>query len=100
MIVIRVILHRRALRRALEASDGLSGVYTAIATMIIESYALYSATLLAYILPWAINSPVLQIFSGALRSIQVRSVFTFPQCPAALGHYFLIMFTHRSSLRI
>jgi hypothetical protein len=100
MIVTRVILHRRGLRRALEASDGLSGVYTAIATMIIESYALYAVALLAYTIPWAIGSPVTGIFSKTAGAIQVRSFFTFPQCSVVLGHCSLIMFTHRSSLRI
>jgi hypothetical protein len=78
MIIIRVILHRRVLRRALGASDGFSGLYTAIAIMIIESYALYAVALLSYTVAWAINSWVTGIFSRALGAIQVRSFFTFP----------------------
>jgi hypothetical protein len=100
MIVIRVILHMRGLRRALKASEVFSGVYKTIATMIIESYALYAVAIVANTVHWATDSTVVGLFSAALRSVQVCPVFTFPQCPPVLGHCSLIAFTHRSSLHV
>ena len=98
MIVARLVLHRRDLRKALGASDSSSGVYTALAAMIIESYALYAVAFLVYIVPWALDSWITPLFSKILPSIQVcaplrSSVCCYPgRC--------LIVVAHRSLLRI
>ena len=63
MIVIRLVLHRRNLRKVLGTSDGTSGLYTAIVTMFIESYALYAIAFLLYIVPWALGSHVATLFA-------------------------------------
>ena len=81
MIVIRLIVHVRNIRRLTGASDGSSGFHTAaatVATMLVESYAIYAAALLAYIVPWAIQSWVLAIFSTVIGTAQVRFVSTLP----------------------
>ena len=84
MIVTRLILHRRNLRKAIGASDGVSGLYTAIVTMIIESYAIYAATFLAYIVSWAVDSVFVAIPSKGIGAIQVRAAFIFPRRTATL----------------
>ena len=97
MIVMRLIAHRRDVRKFIGALDVTSGPYTAIIRMVSESYALYAITFLLYIVPWAIGSPVMNLFFDPLRAIQVRTVFSFPICAASLGHHFSIMVTgHRS----
>ena len=82
MIVIRLIVHVRNIRKLTGASDGSSsGFNTAaatVATMLVESYAIYAAALLAYIVPWAIQSWVLAIFSTVIGTAQVRFVSTLP----------------------
>ena len=83
MIVIRLMIHVRSLRKATGASSGSSGLHTATATvitMLIESYALYAVALLAYLIPWAIESWVTLIFTGTVGTIQVCPVSTSPRC--------------------
>ena len=46
--------------------------------MLIESYAIYAATLLLYIVPFAINSSVLGLFNGLIPTIQVRIISACP----------------------
>ena len=90
MIVIRLTLHIRNIRKAAGVSCGPSELHataTAVVTMLIESYALYAATLLLYIIPWALYSPVAYIFSEAISTTQVRAVRSpFPRSAATLGH--------------
>jgi hypothetical protein len=82
MIVMRIILHIRAFKKAIGASSGFEGLHT-VAAMLIESYALYAITLLLYIVPWALEGSFATLFNGALGAVQVRVVFTFPRCVAA-----------------
>ena len=79
MIVTRLIMHRRNVRKVMGASGGAIGLYTAVVTMLIESYALYAVAFLLYMVPWAIESWVLSIFSSVLGAVQVRGVFAFPE---------------------
>ena len=77
MIVIQLIVHTRNVRKITMASCGSIGLTSAtatVATMLIESYALYVVTLLVYIVPWAVDSAVGDIFSGLVGSIQVLSL--------------------------
>ena len=82
MIVTRLILHRRNFRRAIGASNGSDGLFTAIVTMLVESCALCAITYILCIVP---SSWVEDIFSGVLGSVQVRAFFTFPRCGVTLG---------------
>jgi hypothetical protein len=84
MIVTRLIVHRRDVRRAMGDLGGDGGLYTAIVTMLMESYALYAVAFLLYIVPWAIHNRVMSIFSDTLGAIQVRAVFAFLRCAASL----------------
>ena len=71
MIVIRLILHTRNIRDAMGIS-GIGGLSKAIATMFIESCALYAVSSLLVLGPWsAVNSSV-DIFLPILAEAQVR----------------------------
>ena len=76
MIIIRLVLHHRDIRHALGTS--VSGLYGAIITTLVESYALYAGTLLLYVIPLAANSIVSNIFVDALGGAQVSTVVVFP----------------------
>ena len=85
MIVIRLIVHMRNVRKATKTLDGSSGLHTAVAavvTMLIESYALYAGILLAYTIPYAMNSNVDVVFPGVLCPLHVCVVFII--CDALL----------------
>ena len=71
MIIIRLIVHIRNIRNATGASDGPGGLRTVV-MMLIESYALYAGVLLAYTIPWALDSWVAFLFSRLIGSVQVR----------------------------
>jgi hypothetical protein len=73
MIVTRLILHSRDIRKAMGGSNQTNGrgLYTAIVTMLIESYALYALTFVTYAVPWAIDSYVASTVSKLLGSVQV-----------------------------
>ena len=78
MIVIRLVVHIRNVRKAIGASDGSTGLHTTTATVVailVESYAIYAIALLLYIVPWAVSSPVVDLFSKALGTMQVRFFF-------------------------
>ena len=86
MIVTRLVLHIRNVRKAIGTSSGAGGLHTTaatVATMLIESYALYAVILLVYIVPWALNSPVQLIFFAVTGPIQVRAVL----CLSLMGCY-------------
>ena len=74
MIVTRLTLHRRNFRNVQGASQRVGGLYTAIVTILIESYALYAIAFLLYIVPWALGHPIVYLFSQVLGNVQVRVV--------------------------
>ena len=81
MIVVRLVVHIKDIRKTIGASDGpgarLHTVASTVATMVVESYALYAIILLSWVVSWALESWVVTIFSGAVGSVQVRDIFTF-----------------------
>ena len=76
MIVIRLILHGRNVRTATGSPAGISGLYKAIVTMLIESSAIYAVTSLLVIGLWVVGSHAVNTFLPILSEIQVR---TFPR---------------------
>ena len=87
MIVLRLIVHVRNIRNSTGDPDGSGGLHKAAATvvmMLIESYALYAGVLLAYTIPSALNSWVVNLFSRVLGAVQVRVVLTIPDALLAL----------------
>jgi len=75
MIVARLLIHQRNIRKAVRASAGFSGLYTAVVTMLVESAALYAFTFLLYIGSWASDSAVVYIFSPIISQIEVIAPF-------------------------
>jgi len=74
MIVIRLILHGRNVRIATGSSAGISGLYNTIATMLIESSALFAVSALLVIGPMATNDiSLLNLTAPILTETQVRA---------------------------
>ena len=71
MIVVRLALHSRNIRAITGAPVGITGMYKAIITMLIESSALYAATSLFVV--GQSSSGISYLFMPILSEIQVRS---------------------------
>ena len=73
-IVVRLALHDKNVRATTGSPAGLSGLYKSIATMFIESSALYTASSLLVTGPLAAKkSTVTDMFFPILAQIQVRA---------------------------
>ena len=82
MIVIRLVMCGKNVRAATGSPAGSSGLYKSIATMLIESSALFAVSSLLVIGLWASQSSVTYVFSPILSETQVRA---FPQLPSMGG---------------
>ena len=71
MIIIRIALHTRNTRAAMGIT-GIGGLCTTIITMLVESCALYAASVLLVIGSWAARSPIENFFGSIIGQIQVR----------------------------
>ena len=71
LIVVRLLMYRRAYLAHLPAEHALQ--YLSIATLIIESAALYSAFAIAFLVSYALNKPINQAWLGFAQAAQVRS---------------------------
>jgi len=71
MIVLRLFLGSRSVRAATGSSTGISGLYMAVATMLIESCSLYAVNVLVLIGLWVTNSAAAGAFLVILSEIQV-----------------------------
>lgn len=72
LIAVRLIMYRRTLLATLSKEQVKH--YVSLAAIIIESAALYSVLAFIFIVTYAINNPINQIFLGATNSGQVRSI--------------------------
>jgi len=70
-IVIRLVLHGRKIRAATGSPTGISGLYGTIATMLIESSAIFAVSSVLYIGLMAANNPVMDLISPILAETQV-----------------------------
>jgi len=75
MIVVRLVLHGRNVRTATGSAGGISGLYKAIATMLIESCALFAVGSLLVIVPLFTDSPAANGFQPIFAELQA-SVFS------------------------
>ena len=73
MIVVRLVLHSRNIRAAMGSPVGVSGLYKAIVTMLIESSALYAVNSLLFVGPWGAGNHAADIFLPILAETQVRT---------------------------
>jgi len=68
LIVIRLLLYRRQLRTLLP--EDRAWHYVSVSAIMVESAALYSVLALAFIVSYAVNHPINQIFLGSASSAQ------------------------------
>ena len=76
MIVIRLVLHGRNIRAATGSPAGISGLYKAVATMLIESSALYSLNSLLLVVMWTVQSDASPGVLPIIGEVQVRDFLT------------------------
>ena len=74
MIIVRLVLHGRNMRRATGSWADANGPYKAIVTMFVESYALYTVSLLVSLGVGYAHNPLQFTFSPILAVTQVRAV--------------------------
>ena len=72
MIVVRLVLYSRNVSTAMGSSTGISGLYKSIATMLVESSALFTVSSVLVIGPWAAKNPIANVFARILAVTQVR----------------------------
>ena len=75
MIVIRLVLHIRNIRTAMEAPSGFTGLYKTVLTMLIESSAIFAVSSLLSLGFWGSGSYVADVFSAIQAKTQVRAFF-------------------------
>ena len=78
MLITRLVLHSKNIRSAMGAQDGASGLYKTIVTMLVESGALYAASFVLLLGPWASQSVVENFAIQILPEIQVRTILLLP----------------------
>lgn len=75
MIVTRLYLHNRKIQSTMGASARASGLCMSVATMLIESCAIYAVALLLYLVPWGAKKFVQDIFWPLVANIEVIAPF-------------------------
>ena len=78
VIIVRLVLHEKNIRNAMGASNGASGLYKTIITMLVESGALYAFSTLLLLGTWASRSDAELVTLQILPEIQVRTVSPLP----------------------
>lgn len=73
LIVSRLLLHRRNVNVILGKEH--CQAYTSIVTITVESALFYSVTSLIFLITYAVNNPINQIFLGILTPIQVSLLY-------------------------
>ena len=73
MIVVRLVLYGRNVRTATGSPAGISGLYKAVATMLVESSAIFAVSSLLVVVTWGVNIPVMNVFLPILGETQVRA---------------------------
>lgn len=75
LIVLRLLLYRRTLIKRMTADHAKH--YVSLASIIVESAAMYSVFALVFLITYAVNNPVNQIFLGFASFTQVSSWLCF-----------------------
>ena len=78
LIVFRLVMHRRAILESLPPEH--ASHYLSVATIIVESAALYSLFSLAFIITYAVSNPINQIFLTLSSTSQVCAYFLVRLC--------------------
>lgn len=69
LIVVQLLIYRNRINNALGKSHGAH--YASVVAMIVESAAIYSSFALLFLVPFALNHPLSQIFIQSLPPVQV-----------------------------
>ena len=72
LILVRLVMYRRTHLAHLPAAHAQQ--YLSLVTLIIESAALYSVFAIAFLVSYAINAPINQVWLGFASAAQVRAV--------------------------
>jgi len=73
MIVVRLIMRSKNVRAATKSPTGFNGLYRTVATMLIESSALFAVSSLLVIGPLIARSALMDLFFPILAESQVRT---------------------------
>ena len=86
LIMARLLIYRRTIMRSLGLSTEHTRDYTSLATIIVESASLYSVFAILFLITYAINNPMNQIFLTLANSAQVSlySISSVPFEPKSL----------------
>jgi hypothetical protein len=71
LIVVQLLIYRSRINQALGKNHGAH--YASVAAMVVESAAMYSSFALLFLVPFALNHPLSQIFIQSLPPVQVRA---------------------------
>ena len=72
LIMVRLLIYRRTMMRSgLSTEDARD--YTSLATIVIESASLYSVFAILFLITYALNNPMNQVFLSLANSAQVSS---------------------------
>jgi len=78
MIVVRLILHSRKVRAAMGTSVGIGGLYKSIATMLVESSALFTVSSILVLGTWVATSAASAAANVFVRILAETQVRVFP----------------------
>ena len=81
MIITRLALHNRNIRSVMGTSGEHTRLYTAIVTMLVESYALHAIAFLFYIVPWALQNEIAFVTGRVAANVQVRATAPLSEAP-------------------
>ena len=70
LIISRLLTYRRRIKKVMGQDHGKD--YVSLAAFVVESAILYSIFALAFLITYAINSPINQVFIGLVTPAQVR----------------------------
>ncbi|KAG5653910.1 hypothetical protein H0H81_009502 [Sphagnurus paluster] len=77
LITIRLLIHRRNILATLPEEHAKD--YVSLMTIIIESAALYSVFAFLFLITYAVDHPINQIFLGVASFAQVGALFSLPK---------------------
>ena len=85
LIITRLLIYRRTIMTSLGLSPEHARDYTSLATIVIESASLYSVFAILFLITYALDNPMNQIFLGPANSAQV-SPYSISSVPLELNY--------------
>lgn len=93
LIIARLLTYRRRINAVMGSEHGRD--YTSLAALIVESAVLYSVFALAFLITYAINNPINQVFIGLVTPVQVSIILKIQNAekltsPQLIASYLII----------